>query len=382
MCYKTTYILIIFTALSSVVQVNAQSSKPDVVCVGSTKNYFVIATPGSSYKWQVNGELPEASTSNSVDIQWTTSGLKTLTVQEITKDNCMGPIRSMQVTVNEASYSQTIRTICPLQLPFVWNGISCTSAGTYRTTIANAVGCDSIVELVLEVNDPLVSRFVQRVCNSELPFKWNNQLLNSSGTYFQKFTTVAGCDSLVYLTLEVPQIKSNTIRDTICVGESKYFVGKNISESGTYTKMLKDEFGCDSIVTLHLVVEKGTTTTQRIQLFTGESITINGNRYSEPGTYVERYKEGSNCFDELITELSFIPVPNTITPNGDGINDVFMKGHDVKIYNRNGILIFDGNDGWDGKHRGIPVAKDTYFYILFYENTLQKPKNGYITVLR
>jgi len=36
---------------------------------------------------------------------------------------------------------------------------------------------------------------------------------------------------------------------------------------------------------------------------------------------------------------------NTFTPNGDGINDLFMPGWHLKIYNRNGILIYEGNDG-------------------------------------
>lgn len=379
---KTTYIIILFATLFSVVQGMAQSALPDVVCVGSTKNYFVVATPGSSYIWKIDGGAPETSTSNSVDIKWTTPGVKTLTVQEITKDNCVGPVQSLQVTVNQVSYSKTIRKVCPLQLPFKWNGISCTTAGTYRATLTNAVGCDSIAELEFGVEDPLVTRQEQRICKSELPFVWNSQQINSSGNYYQKFITPAGCDSVVYLKLEVSQLKSNTIRDTICMGESCVFAGKNFSEPGTYSETLKDVLGCDSVVTLHLTVETGKTTTQRIQLYTGESIKINGNTYTEPGTYTERRKVGAKCEDELITELSFIDVPNTITPNGDGINDVFMKGHRVKIYNRNGVLLFEGNDGWDGKHKGTLVGKDTYFYVLFNADAGIKPKEGYITVLK
>lgn len=379
---KTTCILILFAALLSAVKSMAQSALPDVVCVGSTKNYFVTATPGSSYVWKVDG-VPEPSTTNSVNIKWITPGVKTLTVQEITKDNCIGPVQSMQVTVNAASYSKTTRKVCPLQLPFAWNGLSCTTAGTYRATLTNAAGCDSVAELELGVEDPLVTRIEQRVCKSELPFVWNSQQINSSGTYYQKFITPAGCDSVVYLKLDVPLLKSNTIRDTICVGETCVFAGKNFSNAGTYTETLKDELGCDSIVTLHLTVETGKTTTQQIQLYTGESFTVNGNTYTEPGTYINRQKAGAKCADETITELSFIDVPNTITPNGDGINDVFMKGHRVKIYNRNGILLFEGNDGWNGTYKGNPVSKDTYFYVLFnLTDPSLKPKEGYVTVLR
>ena len=74
---------------------------------------------------------------------------------------------------------------------------------------------------------------------------------------------------------------------------------------------------------------------------------------------------------------------NTITPNGDGINDVFMAGWKIQVFNRNGLLLYDGTGGWDGTHNGKPVSSDTYFYILTYSSTESaKTKAGYITVIR
>jgi len=60
-----------------------------------------------------------------------------------------------------------------------------------------------------------------------------------------------------------------------------------------------------------------------------------------------------------------------------------MKGSRVKIYNRNGILLFEGEDGWDGKYHGSPVSQDTYFYVLYYvSDGKTKTKEGYIMVIR
>ena len=74
---------------------------------------------------------------------------------------------------------------------------------------------------------------------------------------------------------------------------------------------------------------------------------------------------------------------NTFTPNGDGINDIFMKGWHIKVYNRNGLLLYDGTDGWDGTYHGQMVPNDTYFYVLYYMSpTGSKTKVGYVTVLR
>jgi len=74
---------------------------------------------------------------------------------------------------------------------------------------------------------------------------------------------------------------------------------------------------------------------------------------------------------------------NTFTPNGDGINDVFMPGWNLKVYNRNGILVYEGDKGWDGKYKGQFVSKDTYYYVMDYvTETGAKFKDGYVMVVR
>ncbi len=74
---------------------------------------------------------------------------------------------------------------------------------------------------------------------------------------------------------------------------------------------------------------------------------------------------------------------NTFTPNNDGVNDVFMKNWHIKVYNRNGLLLYEGVDGWDGSYKGQPVANDTYFYVLDYmAKQGAKVKTGFVTVVR
>jgi len=76
-------------------------------------------------------------------------------------------------------------------------------------------------------------------------------------------------------------------------------------------------------------------------------------------------------------------VANAFTPNGDGKNDKFMPGWHLKVYNRNGILLYEGYDGWDGNYNGKEVSKGTYFYVLDYASeTGPKFKEGYVMVIR
>jgi gliding motility-associated-like protein len=63
-------------------------------------------------------------------------------------------------------------------------------------------------------------------------------------------------------------------------------------------------------------------------------------------------------------------LPSGFSPNGDGINDVFMKGVDLLIFNRWGVEIFRSQDkeGWDGMYNGRKVTKGEYLYIIMVEN--------------
>lgn len=76
-------------------------------------------------------------------------------------------------------------------------------------------------------------------------------------------------------------------------------------------------------------------------------------------------------------------VPNTFTPNGDGINDLYLQGWRIQIYNRNGILMYEGSEGWDGRYKNKPVDSDTYFVVI-YDSTQRGTvkKTQYVTVIR
>lgn len=85
---------------------------------------------------------------------------------------------------------------------------------------------------------------------------------------------------------------------------------------------------------------------------------------------------------EIVEVVPF--VPNVFTPNGDGINDVFMPGFEMEIFDRSGMVLYTGSTGWDGNYNGRSADPDTYFYILYYSdrNKLQYSRKGYVTLVR
>lgn len=93
--------------------------------------------------------------------------------------------------------------------------------------------------------------------------------------------------------------------------------------------------------------------------------------------------------DTVCIDLDACPIyelPNAFTPNGDGINDVFVPIHVSKaavdhvkmhIFNRWGRTVFDTTDpyiNWDGKASGtkLECPSGTYFYVC--EVTIKTPE--------
>ncbi|WP_343701450.1 gliding motility-associated C-terminal domain-containing protein [Chitinophaga sp.] len=83
-------------------------------------------------------------------------------------------------------------------------------------------------------------------------------------------------------------------------------------------------------------------------------------------------------------------VPNVITPNGDGVNDVLRirgleryKNPELIIINRWNNLVYKNNN-YDNTWNGSGLLEGTYFYVLTIKDNAGKPivKRGYIMVLR
>jgi gliding motility-associated-like protein len=107
----------------------------------------------------------------------------------------------------------------------------------------------------------------------------------------------------------------------------------------------------------------------------------------EPVPFHVKVVDVNGCYAERDYVLeSDLFIPQVFTPNGDGKNDVFMAGRRLVIFDRLGLKIFEGDDGWNGNRLdGTPAPADTYFYLIYYEDEklmTQGQKKGYITLIR
>ena len=94
-----------------------------------------------------------------------------------------------------------------------------------------------------------------------------------------------------------------------------------------------------------------------------------------------------------VTNEFGIYVPNSFTPNGDGLNDTFAAyGHSITefkldIFDRWGENIFTSNDiknGWNGLYKGEECKLDVYIYKIAYKglDAKYRIKTGHITLER
>src|SRR6185503_3857168 len=179
-----------------------------------------------------------------------------------------------------------IITICERALPFSWNNQSLTAAGDYTTTLIGSAGCDSIATLHLVVNPVVTGEETISVCEAALPYSWNNQSITTEGDYTATLTSFAGCDSIAKLHLVVNPVVSGEETITICEGALPYsWNNQSITTAGDYTPNLTSIGGCDSIATLHLVVNPVVTGEETITIceaalpysWNNQSITAAGN---------------------------------------------------------------------------------------------------------
>ena len=82
------------------------------------------------------------------------------------------------------------------------NGTTYLASGTYKDTVTNTAGCDSIISLNLTINNSTASSVAVTSCDS---YSWiqNGTTYLASGTYKDTVTNTAGCDSIISLNLTI-----------------------------------------------------------------------------------------------------------------------------------------------------------------------------------
>ncbi|MCU0433562.1 MAG: gliding motility-associated C-terminal domain-containing protein [Bacteroidia bacterium] len=357
-----------------------------VLCSPASSILLDAGNTGATFLWSTNDTTQT--------IQVNSPGIYSVTISEgscISADTLLISIATQPDLGNDTA-------VCPgqsLQLAtnapgnYLWNtgdttsSILATTAGAYILQVFDAV-CITADTLVLTLlpapvvdlgNDTLLcpdQTLILNAANTNASYNWNTGAnsaaisINQAGNY-SVIVNQAGC------------VAADSIRVTY-----------------TTTPQLGDDLSL-CLIENNIVLDAGTLPGS-YRWSTGDttsSITI-----SEPGIYSLTVTSGSCILTDSITITgnpggSLLYVPNSFTPNGDGLNDNFKPiGTDIisfnlLIFNRWGELIFETNDynsGWNGITGNQQAENEVYVYLINYSSScsegLTLRKMGHVSVIR
>ncbi|OQX81377.1 MAG: hypothetical protein B6D61_00865 [Bacteroidetes bacterium 4484_249] len=332
-----------------------------------------------------------------------------------------------------------------------------TNTGVYSVEVTNNYGCATTDEIYVIISNPQVdlgdstyicegTSMILDAGEGFVSYEWQDGTTNqtytadNAGNYWVTVIDNVGCEGngIINIEMRYPPFY-NPISDTgFCTGDNImlyyptgnytiYWNGEQgdstyfVTEQGTYSLSLANV--CDSItdeiyieeyplpyVDLgedqvifpgdEIILEAGEGFDEYVwQDGSGQSyyvVTENNINAENPKYYVEVTEGICKSSDTVMVELFEVNVPDVITPNGDGKNDLFLpdlskwagiRKHEMIVFNRWGEKVWVSTDfesGWDGKRNGRYVSEGTYFWVLevYYGQELTKQTlKGSLTVL-
>ena len=129
-----------------------------------------------------------------------------------------------------------------------------TQSYTVTTLFANNPGLCSTTDQVQVLVYPNVQTILNAsICENE-NYPFDGQSITTPGTYIDSLQSINGCDSVVTLNLVINPIYTNIVSASLCQGNNYIFGSQTLTNSGQYTEVFQSALGCDSTVTLNLVV--------------------------------------------------------------------------------------------------------------------------------
>ena len=267
--------------------------------------------------------------------------------------------------------------------------VSPTTSQSFSVTVSIGQNCQDSDTVHVKVN-PLPTADAgpdQEICKGDsvvvqasggVSYVWNTgdqtasiiQFPNVNNTYVVTVTDANGCKETDEMEVKInmpPNISIQASKDSLCLGDSTVL---------TATGATSYNWSTGATGAALFLVPSGTSTYRVFGI-------------DDKGC------ENSASKVIFAEDCSTFFMPNSFTPNGDGLNDIFVPVGDfggildyqLYIYNRQGQLVFQSNEitkGWDGKYDDEDVPGAAYAYIVSYKTVWGKEfsKRGTVTVIR
>lgn len=198
---------------------------------------------------------------------------------------------------------------------YLFNGTVIEAAGVYIDTLSNVYGCDSTVTLNLSILPAPATEINLTICAGDSIY-FGGQILKTPGTFFDTLNSVNGCDSIITLNLMVSPHFSSVLNQTICTGDSFYFNERFLSAGGIYLDTLTSSAICDSLITLNLTIQPIIITTISAEICLGSSYYFNEENIAVPGIYRDTVSSSTGCDSVITLNLTLMSPDTGIVVNG------------------------------------------------------------------
>lgn len=216
---------------------------------------------------------------------------------------------TLNLTVTNRIINNISREICQGQSIIVGNH-TYIQTGNYSDTLRSNAGCDSVINLNLIVNPNKTADISRTICEGQ-SVTLGNQTFSTTGNFTVKIQSTKGCDSTINLTLNVNPKKSTTITRTICQGQSVTIGNQSFSDAGNYAVTLQSAQSCDSIVNLTLIVNPTKTNNLPRTICQGDSVTVGSQTFYTSGNYSVTLQSSQRCDSIVNLALTVNPTKNT-----------------------------------------------------------------------
>jgi gliding motility-associated-like protein len=308
--------------------------------------------------------------------------------------NCTGGSITITPVGGTAPYQYSINGGTTFQSANTFTGLS---AGTYNVQLKDAVNCISNQQVTLTFTNNLTMSANQQanVCfggsftpsftSNATGFSWspatgvsNPAILNpvlspQNSTTYTVTATLGTCTTQRTVNLTVfPGVSVNAGPDAILIAGDVYQM-QGTGSAGTY--LWTPSSGLSAANTLAPTATPAATTTYTLRITTLQGCT------------------GTD--DVVLTVIPYCIKPmEAFTPNGDGINDLWLitngnclTSAKAQVFNRYGAKVFEDNNyknTWNGTYKGKPLPDGTYYYIISFQllNGRVVLLKGNLTILR
>ena len=310
-------------------------------------------------------------------------------------------------------------TVCEGSLPIDYYGIQLEDTLPYTITVSFPNGLDEMYVIQAHLVPNTYSSVDMMVTEQELPVTFLNTDFNDAADTVFVIANAAGCDSLIHFTLRICENSELNMAVAVCEEDMPYlWQGQVLTQEGDYSVVLQNECGADSVVNLQLSVTSITVeivplTDDFCEMYLAElSVETNVTDYewntgeaspvitvTEPGVYsvtaTQDHCSVSASYQIETCDLN-VYLPNAITPGvRDGLNDYFclhdeykpmIESFEIRIYSRWGEMVYYSNSKdfkWNGEYRGNINRNIIYTYIINFTDKRGIPHQltGSITVL-